>query len=188
MLSLTLASPYACSARLYRPSAYYVAKQLAVLPFAILNVLVFSYTLYGMAGLRLGAWPIIANGLSSILIYLIAQQVGASLACGACGGVGLVCVGGACGAGGARVWEIVLQIGCFASVPWGLQSVQFVCPKSLHMGGAAWLLGHVRHVLAGSLPLGAWGFQGLPLGGSSGGPHQVFCQQTLALLPLRKVP
>jgi hypothetical protein len=63
------------SAKLYSPSAYYVAKQLAILPFAILNVLVFSYTLYGMAGLRYDAMAMVGNGLLSVLLYLIAAQV-----------------------------------------------------------------------------------------------------------------
>jgi len=63
------------SAKLYSPSAYYVAKQLAILPFAILNVLVFSYTLYGMAGLRYNVMAAVGNGILSTLLYLIAAQV-----------------------------------------------------------------------------------------------------------------
>jgi ABC-type multidrug transport system permease subunit len=64
------------SAKLYHPSAYYVAKQFAVMPFAILNVLLFSFTLYGLAGLRPDGWAIGMNGLMSVLMYLIAAQVG----------------------------------------------------------------------------------------------------------------
>jgi len=63
------------SAKLYRPSAYYVAKQLAVLPFAVLNALLFAFTLYGLAGLRHDANAVGMNGLMSVLIYLIAAQV-----------------------------------------------------------------------------------------------------------------
>eukprot|EP00877_Chromochloris_zofingiensis_P013185 jgi/Chrzof1/811/Cz01g29200.t1 len=63
------------ASKLYHPSAYYVAKQAAILPFAILNVLVYAYTLYGMAGLRNQAAAIVFNGLLSILLYLIAAQV-----------------------------------------------------------------------------------------------------------------
>jgi hypothetical protein len=63
------------SAKLYHPSAYYVAKQMAVMPFAILNVLLFSFTLYGLAGLRADGWAIGINGLMSVLMYLIAAQV-----------------------------------------------------------------------------------------------------------------
>ncbi|KAI8467922.1 MAG: hypothetical protein J3K34DRAFT_523385 [Monoraphidium minutum] len=47
------------TARLYRPSAFYAAKQLAILPFAVLNVLVFSLILYGMAGLRQEALSVV---------------------------------------------------------------------------------------------------------------------------------
>lgn len=63
------------SGKLYRPSAYYVAKQLAVLPFAVLNSLLFAFTLYGLAGLRHSAVAVGINGLMSVLIYLIAAQV-----------------------------------------------------------------------------------------------------------------
>lgn len=65
------------SAKLYRPSAYYVAKQLAVLPFSILNSLLFAYTLYGLVGLRPKASSIGMNGIMSVLVYLGAAQVGA---------------------------------------------------------------------------------------------------------------
>jgi ABC-type multidrug transport system ATPase subunit len=63
------------SAKLYHPSAYYVAKQMAVMPFAILNVLLFSFTLYGLAGLRHQGSAVGMNGLMSVLMYLIAAQV-----------------------------------------------------------------------------------------------------------------
>jgi hypothetical protein len=63
------------SGKLYKPSAYYVAKQLAVLPFAVLNSLLFAFTLYGLAGLRHSAVAVGINGLMSVLIYLIAAQV-----------------------------------------------------------------------------------------------------------------
>eukprot|EP00878_Enallax_costatus_P000100 GHUV01000134.1.p1 GENE.GHUV01000134.1~~GHUV01000134.1.p1 ORF type:complete len:870 (+),score=236.10 GHUV01000134.1:1054-3663(+) len=63
------------SAKLYHPSAYYIAKQMAVMPFAILNVLLFSFTLYGLAGLRHNGAAVGMNGLMSVLIYLIAAQV-----------------------------------------------------------------------------------------------------------------
>lgn len=70
---------YACTAdvssKLYKPNAYYVAKQLAVLPFAVLNSLLFAYILYGLAGLRHSAVAVGINGLMSVLIYLIAAQV-----------------------------------------------------------------------------------------------------------------
>lgn len=63
------------SAKLYHPSAYYLAKQLAVLPFAVLNVCLFSFTLYGMAGLRHSGAAVGMNALMSVLLYLIAAQV-----------------------------------------------------------------------------------------------------------------
>lgn len=64
------------SAKLYHPSAYYLAKQMAVIPFAVLNVLLFSFTLYGLAGLRHDGFAVGMNGLMSVLMYLIAAQVG----------------------------------------------------------------------------------------------------------------
>jgi ABC-type multidrug transport system permease subunit len=64
------------SAKLYRPSAYYVAKQLAVLPFAVLNSLLFTFVLYGMAGLRHDASAVGMNATMSMLMYLCAAQVG----------------------------------------------------------------------------------------------------------------
>lgn len=67
------------SAKLYSPSAYYVAKQLAVLPFAVLNSLLFAFTLYGLAGLRHNLVSVGQNGLMSVMIYLIAAQVGVGL-------------------------------------------------------------------------------------------------------------
>jgi ABC-type multidrug transport system permease subunit len=69
------------SSKLYKPSAYYVAKQLAVLPFAVLNSLLFAFTLYGLAGLRHSAVAVGMNGLMSVLIYLIAAQVGGRVQC-----------------------------------------------------------------------------------------------------------
>ncbi|GBF87651.1 ABC transporter G family [Raphidocelis subcapitata] len=63
------------AAKLYAPSAYYAAKTVAVLPFAVLNVVAFSWILYGMAGLRREAVPVVANGAISALLYLIAAQV-----------------------------------------------------------------------------------------------------------------
>lgn len=77
------------SGKLYRTSAYYVAKQLAVLPFAVINSLLFAYTLYGMAGLRNQPRAVGMNGIMSVLIYLIAAQV-----CGVC--VCVLGVGGLC--------------------------------------------------------------------------------------------
>lgn len=52
-----------------------MAKQLAVLPFAVLNALLFAFTLYGLAGLRHDGSAVAMNGLMSVLIYLIAAQV-----------------------------------------------------------------------------------------------------------------
>ncbi|KAG2499204.1 hypothetical protein HYH03_002785 [Edaphochlamys debaryana] len=63
------------SAKLYRPSAYYVAKLLAVLPFSILSMLVYSFTIYGMAGLRHDAGALWQHGLLATLAYLCASQV-----------------------------------------------------------------------------------------------------------------
>jgi hypothetical protein len=56
-----------------------VAKQLAVLPFAVLNSLLFAFTLYGLAGLRHNLVSVGQNGLMSVMIYLIAAQVGVGL-------------------------------------------------------------------------------------------------------------
>ncbi|KAI8470836.1 MAG: hypothetical protein J3K34DRAFT_521019 [Monoraphidium minutum] len=63
------------SARLYTPGPYYAAKTLAVLPFALGNVLLSGYIIYGMAGLRLTARAAAVNGAASALLYLVAQQV-----------------------------------------------------------------------------------------------------------------
>jgi len=63
------------SAKLYRPSAYYVAKQLAVLPFGILNSLLFAFTLYGLVGLRRRGASVGMMGAMSVLVYLVAAQV-----------------------------------------------------------------------------------------------------------------
>ncbi|KXZ56416.1 hypothetical protein GPECTOR_1g370 [Gonium pectorale] len=62
-------------AKLYHPSAYYVAKVLAVLPFGVLSMLVFSFTIYGMAGLRKEVGPLAEHGVMCVLAYLIASQV-----------------------------------------------------------------------------------------------------------------
>ena len=83
------------SGKLYKPSAYYVAKQLAVLPFAVLNSLLFAFTLYGLAGLRHSAVAVGINGLMSVLIYLIAAQVRMC-----------VCVGGGGLCRGVCVWKM----------------------------------------------------------------------------------
>lgn len=63
------------SARLYSPGPYYAAKTIAVLPFALANVLFSVYIVYGMAGLRLTLPAVAVNGVASALLYLIAQQV-----------------------------------------------------------------------------------------------------------------
>ncbi|GIL43410.1 hypothetical protein Vafri_1186 [Volvox africanus] len=63
------------SAKLYSPSAYYTAKVLAVLPFGVMSMLVFSFTIYGMAGLRRSGSALAEHGLLATLAYLIASQV-----------------------------------------------------------------------------------------------------------------
>jgi ABC-type multidrug transport system permease subunit len=63
------------NAGLYKPSAYYLAKQLVVLPFAVLNVLMFSFILYGLSGLRMEASAVFGNAFVCIFAYLIAAQV-----------------------------------------------------------------------------------------------------------------
>lgn len=45
------------------------------MPFHILCALIFTYTVYGMAGLRPGAVYIARSGVISSLMYLIAVQV-----------------------------------------------------------------------------------------------------------------
>lgn len=63
------------SAKLYSPSAYYAAKVLAVLPFGVVSALVFSLSIYGMAGLRHSGVALARHGLLATLAYLIASQV-----------------------------------------------------------------------------------------------------------------
>ena len=63
------------SAKLYRPHAYYAAKVTATLPFQVLSALVFTYTVYGMAGLRHGLAYVAKSGVVASLLYLIAVQV-----------------------------------------------------------------------------------------------------------------
>lgn len=63
------------SSRLYRPLAYYVAKTLAVLPFNIINVLVFTWTVYGLVGLNPALTSVFGNPVIAVLMYLIAAQV-----------------------------------------------------------------------------------------------------------------
>ncbi|GAX75358.1 hypothetical protein CEUSTIGMA_g2802.t1 [Chlamydomonas eustigma] len=66
---------------LYKISAFYVAKLLVRLPFAVINSLSMTLTVYGMAGLRIGGrnveWgPAIAeHAVISTLGYLVASQV-----------------------------------------------------------------------------------------------------------------
>ena len=63
------------SAKLYSTSAYYVAKQLAVLPFNIFFSLSFVLIVYGMAGLRWELYAVFMNSLVNVLLYLVAAQV-----------------------------------------------------------------------------------------------------------------
>ncbi|GLC35968.1 hypothetical protein PLESTB_000524500 [Pleodorina starrii] len=63
------------SAKLYSPSAYYTAKVLAVLPFGVMSMLVFSFTIYGMSGLRRSGTALAEHGLLACLAYLNASQV-----------------------------------------------------------------------------------------------------------------
>jgi len=63
------------SAKLYRPHAYYAAKVTATVPFQITSAFVFVFITYGMAGLRGGAFPVIATAAFATLLYLIAVQV-----------------------------------------------------------------------------------------------------------------
>jgi hypothetical protein len=58
-----------------RPHAYYAAKVAATTPFQIVSALVFSFIVYGMAGLRPGAQYIWESGIISTLLSLIAVQV-----------------------------------------------------------------------------------------------------------------
>ena len=63
------------SAKLYRPSAYYIAKQLAALPFNIGVSLAFVLLVYGMSGLRWQAGAVLAHTGVNVLLYLVAAQV-----------------------------------------------------------------------------------------------------------------
>lgn len=56
-----------------------VAQSLAVLPFALVSVLVFSGTVYGMAGLRHDAAAFFTHLAVATLAYLIASQVHACM-------------------------------------------------------------------------------------------------------------
>lgn len=63
------------SAQLYRTHAYYAAKVAATMPFNVLAALVFSFIVYGMAGLRPGAQYIWQHGVLNTLLSLISVQV-----------------------------------------------------------------------------------------------------------------
>eukprot|EP00775_Hariotina_reticulata_P006450 gene6450-6679_t len=63
------------AAKLYKPSAYYVAKVTVVLPFHVLSVVCAILIQYGMTGLRPGAESIFKHGAIATLIFLIAAQV-----------------------------------------------------------------------------------------------------------------
>jgi hypothetical protein len=65
------------SAQLYRSHAYYAAKVAATMPFNVLASLIFSFIVYGMAGLRPGARYIWQNGILNTLLSLISVQVSA---------------------------------------------------------------------------------------------------------------
>lgn len=62
------------SAKLYRSHAYYIAKTLAITPFHIVSSLVFTFTVYGMTGLRPGMRFVLENGVVSTLLLLISVQ------------------------------------------------------------------------------------------------------------------
>ncbi len=49
------------------------------MPFQVLSALIFTFTVYGMAGLRPGLIHIVKNGIVTSLLYLIAVQVGREL-------------------------------------------------------------------------------------------------------------
>jgi hypothetical protein len=55
-----------------RPAAPQVT---ATVPFHIISALIFTYTVYGMAGLRPGIVHIVQNGIICSQLYLIAVQV-----------------------------------------------------------------------------------------------------------------
>jgi ABC-type multidrug transport system permease subunit len=66
------------NAGLYRPSAYYLAKQLVVLPFALVNILLCCCIVYGLAGLTWNPVAFLMYLVFCILVYLVASQVGDS--------------------------------------------------------------------------------------------------------------
>lgn len=67
------------SAQLYRAHAYYAAKVAATMPFNVVAALVFSFIVYGMAGLRPGAQFIWQHGVLNTLLSLISVQVRAAV-------------------------------------------------------------------------------------------------------------
>jgi ATP-binding cassette subfamily G (WHITE) protein 2 len=64
------------NAGLYRPSAYYLAKQLVVLPFALVNIVLCCCIVYGLAGLTWNPTAFLMYLVFCILVYLVASQVG----------------------------------------------------------------------------------------------------------------
>ncbi|KIZ04851.1 hypothetical protein MNEG_3112 [Monoraphidium neglectum] len=59
-----------------RPFSLFLACPItAITPFQIISALVFGFIVYGMAGLRHGAVPILKSGLINTLMFLIASQV-----------------------------------------------------------------------------------------------------------------
>ena len=63
------------SAKLYTPSAYYLAKVTATVPFQVVSALVYTWIIYGMAGLRADAGAVLGIGAITTLVSLIAVQV-----------------------------------------------------------------------------------------------------------------
>ncbi|GBF91578.1 hypothetical protein Rsub_04318 [Raphidocelis subcapitata] len=63
------------SARLYSVSAYYAAKQAAVLPFVSANVIISNLVVIGMVGLNTQPSAVFVLCAVSIVFYLLAQQV-----------------------------------------------------------------------------------------------------------------
>ncbi|KAI8475784.1 MAG: hypothetical protein J3K34DRAFT_517194 [Monoraphidium minutum] len=63
------------SARLYSVSAYYVAKQIAVLPFVLANVGANAFLVIGMVGLRTEPGAMFTYAGIGVVYYLLAQQV-----------------------------------------------------------------------------------------------------------------
>lgn len=63
------------SARLYSVSAYYAAKQVAVLPFIAANIVVTDLIMTGMIGLRADGAALGTMIAISLVFYLVAQQV-----------------------------------------------------------------------------------------------------------------